>query len=58
VFLKTVFQSLADSAAVDLKEFLDKQQCAFCESEDEGLALDIDRPEDYERAKKLCFGEA
>jgi CTP:molybdopterin cytidylyltransferase MocA len=56
VLPKVVFNSLACSTAADLKGFLDRHESAFCESEDEGLALDIDRPEDYERAVRIYLG--
>src|SRR5262245_11470944 len=48
VMPKVIFKKLANSTAADLKEFLGDCQTEFCESEDEGLGLDIDRPDDYE----------
>ena len=45
-----LFESLADSAAADLKEFLSACPRAFCEVEDPGLDLDIDTPADYAAA--------
>ena len=50
---RKVFERLADSAATDLKSFLDQCETHFCEMDDEALALDIDRQEDYERAVRL-----
>ena len=49
---RTVFRQLADSTAVTLKAFLAAKgrQVAICESDDPGLELDIDRPEDYDKA--------
>jgi molybdenum cofactor cytidylyltransferase len=51
VLPKTVFARLASSEARDLKKFLKDFDSAECKLEDEGLGLDIDRPEDYEKAK-------
>ncbi len=54
VFLpKAVFCQVANSGAATLKEFLAASQrdIALCELDDPGLDLDIDRPEDYEKAK-------
>ena len=50
------FFELANSTAADLKQFLDEQATAikFLKSEDPSLELDIDFPEDYNRA--LAFG--
>jgi hypothetical protein len=47
--------ALKDSSAGDLKQFLAGRSGALagCESDDAGLDLDIDRPEDYERAKAM-----
>ncbi len=56
VLSRPVFKSLPDSTAPDLKEFLGQWEIAFCELEDEALALDLDRPEDYERAVRLYLG--
>jgi CTP:molybdopterin cytidylyltransferase MocA len=53
VLPKTVFLSLAESQAADLKDFLAGQEVAGCECDDPGLDLDIDRPEDYQRALAL-----
>jgi molybdenum cofactor cytidylyltransferase len=48
-----VFAELAGSAATDLREFLRLKMVAGCPSDDPGLDLDIDRPEDYQRALAL-----
>ena len=53
VFPGVAWRKLAVSDARDLKEFLADFVIAGCELEDEGLGLDIDRPEDYEKAKKI-----
>ena len=52
---KSLFRQLAASTAATLKKFLAAQdrQVALCELDDPGLELDIDRPEDYEAARKL-----
>jgi molybdenum cofactor cytidylyltransferase len=52
IFPKAVFRTLAKSSAADLKEFLRAMtnRVALCELDDSGLDLDLDRPEDYERA--------
>jgi CTP:molybdopterin cytidylyltransferase MocA len=49
---KSVFRQLAGSKARTLKGFLNVRPriVALCERDDPGLDLDIDRPEDYERA--------
>ena len=49
---KAVFRELAASTAVTLKEFLVARphELALCEVDDPGLELDIDRPEDYDKA--------
>jgi len=53
---KTEFEALKDSSASDLKQFLEQRTDALAgfESDDAGLDLDIDRPEDYERARQLA----
>jgi molybdenum cofactor cytidylyltransferase len=53
---KAVFRQLAVSTAVSLKEFLvaRPQELALCEVDDPGLELDIDRPEDYDKAVELA----
>ena len=53
VMPRNVFAQLRDSTAADLKEFLTTREVAGCESDDPGLDLDIDRPEDYQRALDL-----
>jgi molybdenum cofactor cytidylyltransferase len=52
---KAVFQQVAATTAATLKEFLaaEAAQVALCELDDPGLDLDIDRPEDYEKALLL-----
>jgi molybdenum cofactor cytidylyltransferase len=53
VLPKNVFEQLRSSEAADLKEFLATCETAYCEMTDAGLVLDIDRPEDYEKALEL-----
>ena len=53
VLPRGVFNELADSNASDLKGFLAPRKIALYESDDPGLDLDIDRPEDYQRALDL-----
>jgi molybdenum cofactor cytidylyltransferase len=52
---KIVFHQVAATTAANLKEFLaaEATQVAFCELDDPGLDLDIDRPEDYDKALLL-----
>ncbi len=47
-----VFAELASARVLSLKEFLESLsgRTEFCEVNDAGLALDIDRPEDYQEA--------
>lgn len=54
---KSVFKEIAHSKAETLHEFLQARSkaIALIEAEDAGLDLDIDSPEDYEKAVKL-FG--
>jgi len=47
------FEQLRDATVSTLKEFLASQPIASCEVDDSGLDLDIDAPEDYERALRL-----
>lgn len=47
------FGRLRGFTAGNLKEFLQNELVATCELEDPGLDLDIDRPEDYEKALQL-----
>jgi molybdenum cofactor cytidylyltransferase len=51
---KFAFLGLAKSNVPDLKTFLSSFQVAVCDLEDPGLDLDIDRPEDYEKALALA----
>jgi molybdenum cofactor cytidylyltransferase len=53
---EAAFAQLGLSAAETLKEFLGKFKVAYCEMEDPGLDLDLDRPEDYARALKEFGG--
>jgi molybdenum cofactor cytidylyltransferase len=55
VLPKAAFSELASSRAANLKEFLLGRELALCECDDPGLDLDIDRPEDYQRALALAF---
>ncbi len=54
VLPRTVFAELAESRAEALKEFLQARPVSGCGSDDPGLDLDIDRPEDYQRALVLA----
>lgn len=49
-----VFKRLANSTATNLKDFLVTCETAYCEVTDAGLELDIDRPEDYQKALRLA----
>ena len=55
---RLAFLRLANSTALDLRSFLDDPPTSvlFCDLEDPALELDIDRPEDYEKAAKMFFG--
>ena len=53
---KGLFRGMGHSQLGNLKEYLNTQNEIFCELDDPALALDIDRVEDYERAKKMYFG--
>jgi molybdenum cofactor cytidylyltransferase len=57
VLPKTAFLALASSPAATLKEFLQARagEVVLCPVDDPGLDVDIDRPEDYERAVKLAL---
>ena len=57
---KAVFRRMAGSTAATLKEFLaaKPRQVALCELDDPGLDLDIDRPEDYEKALRFARASA
>jgi molybdenum cofactor cytidylyltransferase len=52
---RKAFLALADTAAADLKSFLQSRpdELAGFEAEDPGLDFDMDVPADYERARKL-----
>lgn len=52
------FQRLQTSTAVDLKQFLSSEDVALCQLDDPGLALDMDRPEDYELAIRFFHEDA
>jgi len=54
VIPKTCFLQLAKSESSTLKQLLADYSIAGCASEDPGLALDIDRPEDYKKALVLA----
>jgi molybdenum cofactor cytidylyltransferase len=54
IFPKALFFSLARTQAADLNEFLDSVPAAYCALEDAGLALDIDFPQDYDKARALA----
>jgi molybdenum cofactor cytidylyltransferase len=51
---RDVFERLTNSTADNLKDFLQSCGTAYCEINDPGLELDIDRPEDYQRALDLA----
>ena len=51
---KQLFTRLATSQVPSLKQFLAEEPVACCECDDPGLDLDMDRPEDYERALALA----
>ena len=55
---RSAFRRLAGSKVRTLKAFLtaQPQPVVLCELDDPGLDLDIDRPEDYERAVLLASG--
>ena len=52
-----VFARLAATTAADLKQFLSACPVAACEVDDQGLDLDIDRPEDYARALSIRLAD-
>ena len=56
VLPKSVFRRVATTTAATLKEFLavSPRKVALCELDDPGLDLDIDRPEDYQRALRTA----
>ena len=51
---KNIFGNLARTKADTLKQFLHDQPVAECEVDDPGLDLDLDRPEDYQKALALA----
>ena len=53
---QTQFRQLAGSTAATLKEFLAARprEVTFCEVDDPGLEVDIDRPEDYHKALDMA----
>jgi molybdenum cofactor cytidylyltransferase len=55
---KNVFLELRTTSAGDLKQFLLSHGNVFAgfESDDAGLDLDFDTPEDYQRVRRLYFG--
>ena len=55
---RRVFAGLKDSSAETLKDFLKpfSGQGVQCPMDDSGLALDLDRPEDYEKAFESHLG--
>lgn len=53
VLPKSIFTRLADTKVSTLNEFLSEFPPAVCDVNDPGLALDIDTPEDYQRALGL-----
>jgi CTP:molybdopterin cytidylyltransferase MocA len=55
---RAVFAQLAGSTAPDLREFLSEYEVNGFEAEDPGLDLDIDRPEDYQKALAMAGLEA
>jgi molybdenum cofactor cytidylyltransferase len=58
VLPKNSFERLANSTAAHLKDFLESCEIAFCEMTESGLDLDIDRPEDYQKARSLWSSTA
>jgi molybdenum cofactor cytidylyltransferase len=53
---RAAFLALANSTAATMKEFLRAKaaKVAFCQAEDPGLEVDLDQPEDYEKAIRLA----
>ena len=51
---KAIFQKLGETKVATLKDFLSGQEIAACDVDDPGLELDIDEPQDYERALQLA----
>lgn len=54
VLPKFIFRELISSNSADLKDFLQKHPISGCVCDDPGLALDIDRPEDYQKALSMA----
>ena len=52
---KRVFREVAQAKDDNLKQFLSGRSVTLWPCDDPGLDLDIDRPEDYERALALAF---
>jgi molybdenum cofactor cytidylyltransferase len=50
VLPRKIFEQLPSSSEANLKDFLASCKTAYCEMTDAGLELDIDRPEDYQKA--------
>ena len=57
---KRVFLELRNCSVSDLKQFLQahSNEMAGFESDDAGLDMDMDTPEDYEKVQRLYFGGA
>lgn len=53
VLPRAMFERLATATAPNLRDFLDSCETAYCEINDPGLELDIDRPEDYQKALEI-----
>ena len=54
---KAAFENLARSAASNLKQFLLAYEVATCELDDPGLEVDIDSPEDYQKALAVAASQ-
>ena len=54
---KAAFQNLTTSVASNLKQFLLSYEIATCELDDPGLPLDIDSPEDYQKARAVAASQ-
>lgn len=48
------FEGLRSTSATNLRDFLGTCDSAYCEMNDVGLELDIDGPDDYEKALKVA----
>lgn len=51
---RTDFNALANTSAPTLKDFLETRTIQLREVQDPGLELDLDTPEDYEKALRLA----